>query len=140
MKPALSNKSDCYHSYHKPQKWNKFFHNLFDTLPMQIKLSDTHPIFYWRYVSCFVICHVTNHMLEEDSTHVFSHVKIGNITWVKTWFFHVTFHVSFDVKFGYMGFCDFSTNNPQNSCLVTCLLAWNITIHNMELNVTWNLT
>ena len=43
-------------------------------------------LFYWRYYSCFVICHITNHMLEEDWTHVFSHVKIGNITGVKSWF------------------------------------------------------
>ena len=31
----------------------------------------------------------------------------------------VSFHVSFHVKFGYMECCDFSTNNPQNTCLVT---------------------
>ena len=31
----------------------------------------------------------------------------------------VSFHVSFHVKFGYMRFCDFSINNPQNTCLVT---------------------
>ena len=31
----------------------------------------------------------------------------------------VSFHVSFHVKFGYMGCCDFSINNPQNTCLVT---------------------
>ena len=30
----------------------------------------------------------------------------------------VSFHVSFHVKFGYMGCCDFSINNPQNTCLV----------------------
>ena len=39
----------------------------------------------------------------------------------------VSFHVSFHVKFGYMGCCDFSINNPQNTCLVTWLLMWNIT-------------
>ena len=39
----------------------------------------------------------------------------------------VSFHVSFHVKFGYMGCCDFSINNPQNTCLVTWLLTWNIT-------------
>ena len=31
----------------------------------------------------------------------------------------VSFHVSFHAKFGYMGCCDFSINNPQNTCLVT---------------------
>ena len=31
----------------------------------------------------------------------------------------VSFHVSFHVKFGNMGCCDFSINNPQNRCLVT---------------------
>ena len=30
-----------------------------------------------------------------------------------------SFHVSFQVKFGYMGCCDFSINNPQNVCLDT---------------------
>ena len=30
------------------------------------------------------VCHNTNHMLEEDLTHVFSHVKISNITGVKS--------------------------------------------------------
>ena len=30
----------------------------------------------------------------------------------------VSFHVSFNVKFGYMGSCDFSITNPQNTCLV----------------------
>ena len=39
----------------------------------------------------------------------------------------VSFHVSFHVKFGYMGCCDFSINNPQNTCMVTWLLTWNIT-------------
>ena len=39
----------------------------------------------------------------------------------------VSFHVSFHAKFGYMGCCDFSINNPQNTCLVTWLLTWNIT-------------
>ena len=48
----------------------------------------------------------------------------------------VSFHVvywplecnhQFHVKFGNMRCCDFSINNPQNSCLVTWLLAWNIT-------------
>ena len=39
----------------------------------------------------------------------------------------VSFHVSFHVKFGNMGCCDFSINNPQNSYLVTLLLTWNIT-------------
>ena len=28
-------------------------------------------------------------------------------------------HVLFQVKFGNMEFCNFSTNNPQNSCLVS---------------------
>ena len=28
-------------------------------------------------------------------------------------------NVSFHVKFVYMGCCDFSINNPQNTCLVT---------------------
>ena len=36
--------------------------------------------------------------------------------------------VSFQVKFGYMGCCDFSINNPQYKCLVPWLLRWNITI------------
>ena len=27
--------------------------------------------------------------------------------------------VSFHVKFDYMGCCDFSINNPENTCLVT---------------------
>ena len=31
----------------------------------------------------------------------------------------VSFHVSFHDKFGYMVCCDFSINNPQNTCLVT---------------------
>ena len=30
----------------------------------------------------------------------------------------VSFHVSSHVKFGYMGCCDFSINNPENTCLV----------------------
>ena len=42
------------------------------------------------------------------------------------WFFSF-FHASFHVKFGYMRCCDFSINNPQNTCLVTWLLTWNIT-------------
>ena len=39
----------------------------------------------------------------------------------------VSFHVSSHVKFGNMGCFDFSINNPQNSCLVTWLLMWNVT-------------
>ena len=39
----------------------------------------------------------------------------------------VSFHVSFHVKFRNMRCCDYSINNPQNSCLVTWLLTWNIT-------------
>ena len=39
----------------------------------------------------------------------------------------VSFHVLFHVKFGNMRCCDFSINNPQNSCLVTWLLTRNIT-------------
>ena len=31
----------------------------------------------------------------------------------------VSFHVSFHFKFGNMGCCDFSNNNPRNTCLVT---------------------
>ena len=31
----------------------------------------------------------------------------------------VSFHFSFHVKFRYMGCCDFSINNPQNTCFVT---------------------
>ena len=31
----------------------------------------------------------------------------------------VSFNVSFHIKFGNMRCCDFSINNPQNSCLVT---------------------
>ena len=42
-------------------------------------------------------------------------------------FIDVSFHVSFYIKFGYMGCCDFSSNNLQNTCLVTCLLTWNVT-------------
>ena len=38
----------------------------------------------------------------------------------------VSFHVSFHVKFGNLRCCDFSINNPQNSCLVMWLLTWNI--------------
>ena len=75
----------------------------------------------------------------EGLTRVFSNVKIGNITGVKTWFFHVKFQVSFDFIFGSMGFCDFRTNNPQNSCLVEWLLTWNVTSHNMELEIISNL-
>ena len=40
----------------------------------------------------------------------------------------VSFHVSFHVKFGNMRCCDFSINNPQNTCLVTWLLTWNIIV------------
>ena len=36
------------------------------------------------------------------------------------------FHVSFHVKFGYIGSCNFSINNLQNTCLVTRLLKWNM--------------
>ena len=32
--------------------------------------------FYWRYDSCFVICHTTKHKLEEDSTHVMIKVML----------------------------------------------------------------
>ena len=39
----------------------------------------------------------------------------------------LSFHVSFHVKFGIMRCCDFSINNPQNSCFVKWLLMWNIT-------------
>ena len=38
----------------------------------------------------------------------------------------ISFHVSFHVKFGYVGHCDFSINNPQNTCLVMWILTWNI--------------
>ena len=31
--------------------------------------------------------------------------------------FHFLFHVLFHVKFGYIGCCDFSINDPQNTCL-----------------------
>ena len=40
-------------------------------------------------------------------------------TYSTDFFKDVAFHVSLHVKFGYIGCCDFSNNNPQNSCLVT---------------------
>ena len=43
--------------------------------------------------------------------------------------YHFMFHwdVSFFVNFGYMGCCDFSINNPKNTCFITWLSTWNIT-------------
>ena len=38
---------------------------------------------------------------------------------IPNFFTDVSFHVSFHVKFGNMGCCDISINNPQNSGLVT---------------------
>ena len=44
-----------------------------------------------------------------------------NITLIYTpnFFKDESFNISFHVKFGYMGCCDFSINNPQNTSLVT---------------------
>ena len=53
--------------------------------------------------------------------------KFKNNKQSPNFFKDVSFHVSFHVKFGNMRCCDFSINNPQNSCLVTWLLTWNIT-------------
>ena len=39
------------------------------------------------------------------------------ITQSPDFFKDVSIHVLFHVKFGCMGCCDFSTNNPQNTCL-----------------------
>ena len=54
----------------------------------------------------------------------------------------VSFHISFHVKFGNMRFCNFSINNPQNSCLVTWLLTWNITLlsFHVSLHVSFHVT
>ena len=44
--------------------------------------------------------------------------------------YHFMFHFMSSLVqnwFGNMGCCDFSINNPQNTCLVTWLLTWNIT-------------
>ena len=49
------------------------------------------------------------------------------VCWSTDFLKDVSFHVSFHVKFSYMGCCDFSINNPQNTCLVTWILTWNIT-------------
>ena len=48
---------------------------------------------------------------------------------IHTWSndFFKFFHISFYVKFRYMRCCDFRINDPQNTCLVTLLLTWNIT-------------
>ena len=86
-------------------------------------------ILYQRYNQQTVSCIATTSILVYSEVwslvrvaleEAYSH-QIGNLATIQSsdFFKDVSFHVSFHVKFCYSGCCDFSINNPQNTCLVT---------------------
>ena len=101
-------------------------------LPSWLPSGDGKPTVLLSVMPVILVCHKNMWHVCKLVAHLFFFFEWQNCISIgpklsPDFFIDVSFHVSFYIKFGYMGCCDFSSNNPQNTCLVTWLLTWNVT-------------
>ena len=64
------------------------------------------------------ILHVKEISRATSAMKSFRWIEFENFIQSPNFFIDVSFHDLFHVKFGYLGCCDFSINNPQNLCFI----------------------